>query len=150
MSVYYNGLTSVKKLLNKRNMYSKAYVGDKLVHTGTELTNYIDWKRSGSYLVFKASKPLSSHLRLVFEIVFQHQYTNNETGETRIANTYEYKQTYYHEGYNSEETLYLSPDNTPSMPSGFVYNGYSVMNIQPYHISPTSDELYRYVFRAAT
>lgn len=150
MGIYYNGLTSVKKMLNKRNKYSKAYVGENLVHTGTELTNYIDWKISGSYLVFKASKPLPSDLRLQFEIVYQHQYTNNETGETRMANTYEQKYTYYPEGYNSEETLYLSPDRPPSIPSGFVYNGYSVMNVQPNYISPTSDELYSYKFRAAT
>lgn len=150
MGIYYNGLTSAKKLLNKRNPYVKAYVGENLVHTGTELTNYIDWKISGSYLVFKASKPISSSLNIQFEIVFQHRIINNETGETRTTNTYEQKHTYYPEGYNSEETLYLSPDRTPSIPSGFVYNGYRVMNVRPYYMSPTSDELYSYKFRAAT
>lgn len=150
MGIYYNGLTSAKKLLNKRNPYVKAYVGENLVHTGTELTNYIDWKISGSYLVFKASRPISSSLRLQFEIVFMHQCSNVETGEIRTTNTYEQKYTHYPEGYNSEQTLSLYPDSRPSIPSGFVYNGYSVMNVQPYYISPTSDELYSYRFRAAT
>ena len=148
MSIYYNGLTSVKKLLNKYNPYVKAYVGGNLVHTGTTLYNYIDWKVDGSYIVVKASMPLATNLDIVFWVNYTDHMMNSSEGYFITLSYSESKYFVYRQGYNYEQTIATSPSFPPSPPSGFERVSTTITNVASDGIDPTSDELYTYQFRA--
>lgn len=150
MGFYFNGRTSAKKMLYKRNKYSKAYVGDNLVHTGTTLVNYIDWKLSGSYIIVQPSAWVVTSMYVHFNIIYQHRFYNSTTVAIQTVNTYEEKYLYIPTGYNSQQTIRTEPDQIPSGPTGYTYQDYTIIEVNAIYKSIASDELYTYQFRNVT
>lgn len=150
MGIYYNGLTSAKKMLNKRNPYIMAYVGTNLVHIGKTLYNYIDWKVDGDYIVIKASKPLATTLDIVFRIEYVDHLENTSTGAMTTFNFSERKYHTIAKGYNYQQTIAVSPSSHPSPPGGFVRTFTLISSVTPYTMYPNNDELHNFLFRKIT
>ncbi|MGM9760231.1 MAG: hypothetical protein ACI30I_09000 [Parabacteroides sp.] len=136
-------------LYNKRK-YSKAFVGNNLVHTGTTLYNYINFQQSGYYLIVKAESTICNSLDFRFRVYYRFDFVStSDSTNHRYTQTYEEKYGYISRLNNTQQIL-LTPGNQPDAPSGYTLSSYSVLDLGVSYYYPQSDELYTYQFRNMT